>query len=194
MAPKLNILIKTHKEDKPIRPEINNIQAPSYKLATYLNKRLNQLIKLLYTYATKNSKVAAQVLNNIQINNKHEITFLDIKDIHVKLPTQNIMNITKFWLNKNSNQNIIVKQTLELIRVILNQNYFPYNGKYFKPTQGMAMGSHISGTLAEIYLQFFEELTVKNWMENGEITYYRRYVDDITVFDQNKISKESPPT
>jgi hypothetical protein len=56
------------------------------------------------------------------------------------------------------------------------------------------MGSHISGTLAEIYLQFFEELIVKNWMENGEITYYRRYVDDITVFDQNKISKESPPT
>jgi len=63
MAPKLNALIKTHREDKPIRPEINNIQAPSYKLAKYLNKRLNQLIKLPYTYATKNSKVAAQDIN-----------------------------------------------------------------------------------------------------------------------------------
>jgi len=41
MAPKLNALIKTHKEDKPIRPVINNIQAPSYKLAKYLGKKLN---------------------------------------------------------------------------------------------------------------------------------------------------------
>jgi hypothetical protein len=68
------------------------------------------------------------------------------------------------------------------------ENYFPYNGKYFKPTKGMAMGSPTSGTLAEIYLHFFEELIVKHGMENGEITYYRRYVDDIIVFDQNKIN------
>ena len=190
MAPQLNALIITHKEDKPNRPEINNTQAPSHKLAKYLNKRLNQLIKLPYTYATKKSKVAAQDLNNIQINNQHKITTLDIKDIYVNLPTQNIMNIIKFWLNKNSNQNIIVKQTLELIRVTLNQNYFPYNGKYFKSTPGMAMGSPTSGTLAEIYLQFFEELIVKHWMENGEIIYYRRYVDEIIVFDQNKINKD----
>jgi hypothetical protein len=62
MAPKLNTLIKTHKEDKPIRPDINNTQAPSYKLTKNLNKRLNQLIKLRYKYYTKNSKVAAQDL------------------------------------------------------------------------------------------------------------------------------------
>jgi len=43
----------------------------------------------------------------------------------------------------------------------------------------MAMSSPTSGTLADIYLQFFEELIVKHWTGNGEITYYRRYVDDI---------------
>jgi len=55
IAPKLNALIKTHKEDKPIRPVINNIQAPSYKLPNILISD-NQIIKLPYTYATKNSK------------------------------------------------------------------------------------------------------------------------------------------
>jgi hypothetical protein len=46
MAPILNALIKIHKEYKPIRPVINNIQAPSGRLAKYLNKKLNQLISL----------------------------------------------------------------------------------------------------------------------------------------------------
>jgi len=38
-APKLNIYIKTHKNNEPIRPVINNTQAPSYKVAKYLNKK-----------------------------------------------------------------------------------------------------------------------------------------------------------
>jgi hypothetical protein len=64
--------------------------------------------------------------------------------------------------------------------------------KYFKPTQGIAVDSPISSTLAEIYLQYFEELLVKHWMETGEITYYRRYVDGIIIiFDKNEVTEGS---
>jgi len=73
--------------------------------------------------------------NNNQINNQHKMTTLDIKDLYVNLPIQNIINITKFWLNKNNNQTMIVKQTLDHIRVILKQNYFQYKYRYFKPTK-----------------------------------------------------------
>jgi len=38
MASKLNVHLKTHKDNLPIRPVINNIQAPSYKTARYVNK------------------------------------------------------------------------------------------------------------------------------------------------------------
>ena len=54
------------------------------------------------------------------------------------------------------------------------------------------MGSPMSSTLADIYLHFFEELIIKYWMETGEITYYRRYVDDIIlILEQNKINEDS---
>ena len=58
------------------------------------------------------------------------------------------MNITKFLLNKNNNETTIKKQTLNLIKVILNKNYFQYNVQYFQPTKGLAMGSPISSTTA----------------------------------------------
>ena len=38
MAPKLNVYLKIHKVNEPIRPVINNMQAPPYKAAKYLNK------------------------------------------------------------------------------------------------------------------------------------------------------------
>jgi hypothetical protein len=52
------------------------------------------------------------------------------------------------------------------------------------------MGSAISSTMAEINLQFFEEVN-KHWMEAGEITSYRRYVDDIIIIlDQRKLNED----
>jgi hypothetical protein len=54
------------------------------------------------------------------------------------------------------------------------------------------MGSPILSTLAEIYLQCFEELTIRHWMESGEILYYTRYADNILIIsDQNKTNKDS---
>jgi hypothetical protein len=39
-APRITAYIKTHTETKPIRPVIDNMQAPSYKIAKFLNKRI----------------------------------------------------------------------------------------------------------------------------------------------------------
>jgi hypothetical protein len=50
VAPELNALNKTHKEDKPIRPVNNNIQAPSYTLAKYLNKKQPINKTTIYSY------------------------------------------------------------------------------------------------------------------------------------------------
>jgi len=123
------------------------------------------------------------------------MTTLDIKDLYVNLPIQNIINITKFLLNKNNNETMIVQQTLDLIRVILNQNYFQYNDRYFKPTKGIAMGSPPSGTLAEIYLQFSEELTIRHQMDSWIVEKYHNIkgnVDDILIIsDQNKNNEYS---
>jgi hypothetical protein len=76
----------THKENEPVRSIVNNIQAPSYKIAKYLNKSLNNLVYLPYTYTTKNSQEIAQEVNEIQINEHNKIITLDIKDLYVNLP------------------------------------------------------------------------------------------------------------
>jgi hypothetical protein len=61
-APKLEALIKTQKPNNPIRPVINNIGAPSYKLARFLNNRLHDLINLPYIYAVRYSTELAHEL------------------------------------------------------------------------------------------------------------------------------------
>jgi hypothetical protein len=73
IVPKFKVCIKTHKENEPIRPVVNNKQVPSYKNSKYLNKKLNNLIYLPYTFTTNNSQEIAQELNNIQLNKHNKI-------------------------------------------------------------------------------------------------------------------------
>jgi hypothetical protein len=79
----------------------------------------------------------------------------------------------------------------KLIEVIINQNYFEYNGRFYKPKQGVAMGSPISGVIAEIYLQHLEKTYIKHCLEDKEIIYYNRYVDDIIIiYDGTKTEED----
>ena len=182
-APILNAYIKTHKSNEPIRPVIRNTPAPTYKLAKYLNNRIKNYIELPNTYTIHNSLELARDLEQLDITEHHRMITMDTKDLYVNLPKHGLIQSAAFWLDKNeSNVHREDKtQILHLLQTLIEQNYFQHNNKYYKPTYGIAMGSPISGTLAEIFLQLIEEHNVKHWIENGDLFYYRRYVDDILI-------------
>jgi len=110
---------------------INSKQAPSYKLAKFLNKKLLRLIDLPNTYTAQNSNEVAQDLHNIQINEHNRMITLDIKDLHVNLPTKNMLHITKFWFNRRNHDPVTTEHILYLLKIILKQNYFQYNNQFY---------------------------------------------------------------
>jgi len=133
-----------------------------------------------------------QELNNIQINENSRIITLDKKDLYVNLSIKNILCITEFWFNKCNQDHITIEQTMHLLEVILKENYFQYSNQFYQPDKGTVMGSLISSALAEIYLQYLEEMYLKHCLENKEITYCKRYVDVILIiFDQNKTCEDT---
>jgi hypothetical protein len=53
------------------------------------------------------------------------------------------------------------------------------------------MGSPISSTIDEIYLQYLENTYVKHWLDSKEILFYKRDVDDILIaYDREKINEQ----
>jgi retron-type reverse transcriptase len=97
-------------------------------------------------------------------------------------------------LDRNNINKKIKEQIIQLLNIIIEQNYFHYNNQFFRPANGIAMGSPISGTLVEIYLQLIEELYIKHWIESQKIVYYKRYVDDILIIFDQHITNETTIT
>ena len=121
-APQLSEYLKTHKDNQPIRPIINNIQAPSYKIARFINKKLKNILNLPHIYNVENSQQVAQELLKLQTTNKMKFFTLDIKDLHVNLPVSGIMHTTQFWLQKHNNHNKQLNdQILNILCTIIKQ-------------------------------------------------------------------------
>jgi hypothetical protein len=58
-APRINAYIKTHKDNNPVRLVIDNTQAPSYKIAKFLDCRIREYVNLPTTYTVQNSNEMA---------------------------------------------------------------------------------------------------------------------------------------
>ena len=72
-APILKAQIKLHKMGNPIRPAVNSINAPNYKLAKFLTKNLKAYIQLPYQYKVKNSTNLAHYLKQLKLYEKHNL-------------------------------------------------------------------------------------------------------------------------
>ena len=116
--PTLKAQLKLHKTGIPIRPIINNVKAPTYKIAKHLAKLLNIHITL-----NRNT-------NNYKINAP--------KQWHTPNTTDNNINgsCSITWL-------------------------FHVQNKIYQPEKGVSMGSPISSTITEIFLQHLDNIHKK---------------------------------
>jgi hypothetical protein len=109
-----------------------------------------------------------------------ELITYGIIDPYVNIPMEETLTITKSRLLK-SNDAQITQQIIILMKLILSQNYFTFQNKIHQPEKGVFMGSPISSTIAEIFLQHLEDIHIKQLLDTKNIIFYIRYVDDILI-------------
>jgi len=78
--------VKVHKDDYPIRLVINWKNAPAYKIAKMLTKKLLIYIPLPYTYSVKNTTHLINDLKQIAYNHKISLVSLDITNMYTNIP------------------------------------------------------------------------------------------------------------
>jgi len=142
--------------------------------------KMEQHIVLDNHYTIVNSSTLAQDLTKLNINKKHRLITLDIKDLYVNIPITETIDIARTQLLIYNDPEITTK-ICRLLETILQQNYFIFQEQIYQPDKGKVMGSPISDTIAEIFLQHLEHIHIRLLIFSKQILFYAHYVDNILI-------------
>ena len=96
------------------------------------------------------------------------------------LPIQFALDITKRKLYENNgwkqHTNLQEMQIVKLLKFVLNNSYFKFNGSHYSQVSGCAMGSPVSAIIAEIVMQEIKTIAMNT--SPVAVRWWRRYLDD----------------
>ena len=149
------------------RLNISAIKTPTYNLGKFLVPLLETVSTNMYT--VKNSfEFAKEIVDQDQglFRASPDVKFLFNK-IHLE---ENIRVCCDSLFSKIDFE--------KLLRAALQNNFYNFEGKIYKQTDGVVMRSPVGPTLANAFLCFHEQIWFNECADEFKPVYYRRYVDD----------------
>jgi hypothetical protein len=171
-------------KSRPIVNDTNSItNAASKTILPYLQKIENRSIDTCTS--------SLQVINKIhELNNsqqdftRYTLSTGDLENMYTNINTDIILLILSKPDYLLPNKPIF----LNFLRHILKYTTFTALNKIYLQKRGLPIGSCLSGTLANIFLDAFERQIIPKY---GHNTTYQRYIDDILIISQDEHTPNS---
>ena len=160
----------------PFRPILSAINTPSYKIAKFLVPMLSELTKNKYV-----SKDSFEFAKNVREQNpEFFMASFDIDSLFTNVPLDETIEISvkKLFGRKKKFKGFSRQQFKKLLSLAVKDSFFLFNGTYYEQVDGVAMGSPLGPTLANIFLCHWEEIWINKCPEQFRPHYYNRFMDD----------------
>ena len=180
--PQMYGLPKIHKPDRPMRPIVSSIGSPTYYLAKELTRILSPLVGNSPHHIT-NSSQFAQLIAGTSVGESDKMVSFDVKSLFTKVPVKEAVSRISSLLDRDTTlgerTNLPPRVIIEMIEKVFSTTYFQLGTDFYEQTEGAAMGSPLSPVLANLYMEFFEEMAIDT--ATHKPTLWIRYVDDTFV-------------
>ena len=105
----------------------------------------------------------------------------DVESLFTDIPLEENMNFSRDSLfgNEAKINNFNRNSFEKLLRMALQNNFFNFDSKIYKQTDGLAMSSLLAHGLVNAFLYFHDQIWLNDCLEYFKPVYYRRYVSDI---------------
>ena len=163
----------------PFRPILSATGTPSYKLAKFLVPKLS--LVTFNEFAVKDSFAFAEGI--VHQDSKLFMGSLDVDSFFTNIPLEETINICTNLLYNNEDviEGINKSEFKNLLSLATKESYFIFNDVLYKQKDGVAMGSPLGPTMANVFLSFYEVKWLEQCPKEFEPVFHRRYVDDIFI-------------
>ncbi|CAF1454886.1 unnamed protein product, partial [Rotaria sordida] len=185
----LNFVSDTHKEGIPVQPTMVCNNGPTISISRYLGR----LLGLLFNDATycKKFHKAYNIIHAMEFYQKSGqlrpttlFASFNINDLCLNFSHQQVMDALEHFFNSYITsdhliQGMTISTIFQLVRLVLDEQYFIYNYKLYRQTAGGASGSSLTIPLAYIYLFYWQQNLLQDLINKHELFF--RYRDEAFI-------------
>ena len=152
-------------------------------MSVFLGKLLSPCINK--DYSADDTFTFVTDIRKVSANNKFMVSYDGIS-LFTNVPLNETINIAVEVIFKNNpNIKITKPELVNLFKFATSETHFLFDNNFYDQIDGVAMGSPLGPVLANLFMSYHE----KQWIEEhkySNITFYRRYVDDIFCLVENE--------
>ena len=139
---------------------------------------IEPLVPLSESYI-RDSTHMINILNKCSILPDMLLCTLDITSLYTNIPhNEGIQSIKEFLaIHRDTNALPHNSYIIELLEVVLTNNYFDFNGKHYRHKSGTAMGTKLPPSYANLFMTNFKQNHVYTY--HPQPTLWKRFIDDI---------------
>lgn len=123
----------------------------------------------------------ANLITQTQVPTNCKLVSIDVPSLYNNIPHKGLEAATNFLLDHKDQDPIRppVQILRELMSIVLKNNIFQFNGEHYLQVQGMAMGTKMAPSYANLFMGSLEPKLINKG--NPHINMWKRYIDDIFI-------------
>ena len=180
-------LTKTHKVNLSSQPIISGCDSPTKSIsAQFVDSLLQPIMKEQQSYI----KDTTQFLNFIEgtrVPQNAILVSMDVTSLYTNIPQEEGITTIGHAYDTfyTATPPIPTHYLREMLRLILQENSFQFNGKNFLQTHGTAMGTKTAVSFANIFMAKIETAIIDQHCAKPLV--WKRYIDDVfSLWDTNR--------
>jgi len=177
------LLPKVHKKTWSIantqpkgRPIVNCKHSESYQIAIFIDYFLQPIVKQSSSYV-QDSFHFLSLIHNLNVSERDILITIDVQSLYTNIPIDGAIEAIKRQFIKYPDNKRPDSVIINLLKIILFNNDFTFDNSTYLQNSGVAMGQRFAPSVANIYLN--------DWEENVRLIHpnfpsiWLRYIDDI---------------
>ncbi|CAJ0958904.1 unnamed protein product [Ranitomeya imitator] len=182
ITPVFYVLPKIHKSlvNPPGRPIVASTDSILSPLSILLEKVLTPLVKTTRSFLLDTGHFIRVIKDLGTIPPESWLVTLDVNSLYTSISHDKGMEATRSLLSTSDLSDGSIQFCMDLLQIVLHENFFLYEDTFYVQKRGTAMGSHVAPAYANAFMNKFETDYVfeNNLFLQYARTYYR-YIDDI---------------
>lgn len=172
MLPKIHKVTKEGTWNGKLRPITSSVNTPTQGLSKWIDYKLKPYLQR-YKMVLKDSNELLLNLSKLPINKNYKLTTLDATSLYTSISITNCLKIMDIILDPTP----LKKLLLNALNLILKCNYFKFNNRTYRQTNGFAMAHFERDKL----------LTIQSFKDS--IFLYNRFIDDLFIVSTCKMKE-----